>query len=77
MFVVKQYCMCSKDCELADHFLLHFDVVCILWSMVFSVWGVQWVMPSSAVELVVVLKGYESLREVVRYQTQFLTAYCG
>lgn len=43
--------MCKKDGETLDHLLLHCLVAHELWSLVFSFFGVNWVMPGSILEL--------------------------
>ena len=44
-------CMCKKDGESIDHLLLHCHVARELWNMVFSLFGVHWVMPCHVVDL--------------------------
>ena len=34
-----------------DHLLFHCDIAYEIWTLTFSVFGVQWVMPKSVVEL--------------------------
>ena len=41
--------MCKCNGELVDHLFLHCPVVRDLWSMVFGLFGVSWVMPQSVV----------------------------
>ena len=43
--------MCNCNCESVDHLFLHCPVALELWNMVFSLFGVYWVMPLSAVGL--------------------------
>ena len=50
--VVTEWCyMCKRNAETADHLLIHCDAASELWSLVFSIFGVQWVMPGSVREL--------------------------
>ena len=44
-------CMCKKGGETVDHLLLHCPLAWEVWSMVFDLFGVFWVMPHSIVEL--------------------------
>jgi hypothetical protein len=50
--VVVEWCvMCKKHGEFVDHFLLHCDVARVVWSSFYSLFGVEWVMPSSVLNL--------------------------
>jgi len=45
--VVVEWCvMCKKHGESVDHLLLHCDVARVVWSFFYSLFGVEWVMPS-------------------------------
>jgi hypothetical protein len=50
--------MCKKHGESIDHLLLHCDVVRVVWSSFYSLFGVEWVMPSSVLDL---LSGWSTL----------------
>ena len=39
--------MCKEEEETSVHILLHCPKACILWQLIFSLFGVQWVMHSS------------------------------
>ena len=43
-------CMCKRDGETNDHLLLHFLVIQKVWSMVFSLFRVQWVVTKGVLE---------------------------
>ena len=43
--------MCKCNGESVDHLMLHCPIISDLWSMIFSLFGVFWVMPKSVVEL--------------------------
>ena len=43
--------MCKKDGESINHFMLHYHVGRELWDMVFSLFGIHWVMPLQVVDL--------------------------
>jgi hypothetical protein len=50
--VVVEWCvMCKKLGESVDHILLHCDVARVVWSYFYSLFGVEWVMPSSVLDL--------------------------
>ena len=50
--VVTEWCyVCKKNAKTTDHLLLHCDSASELWNLVFSIFGVQWVMPGSVREL--------------------------
>jgi hypothetical protein len=49
--VVEWCCMCKKHGESVDHFLLHCDVAWVVWSFFYSLLRVEWVMPSSVLDL--------------------------
>jgi hypothetical protein len=43
--------MCKKSREYIEHLLLHCEVVCDLWSYIFTLFGVEWVMPRRVLDL--------------------------
>jgi len=43
--------MCKKHGESVDHLLLHCDVARVVWSSFYSLFGVEWVMSSSVLDL--------------------------
>jgi hypothetical protein len=52
--VVVEWCvMCKKHGESVDHLLLHCDVARVVWSFFYSFFGVEWVMPSSVLDLLI------------------------
>jgi hypothetical protein len=56
--VVEWCVMCKKHGESVDHFLLHCDMDRVVWSSFYRLFGVEWVMPSSVLD---VLSGWSSL----------------
>ena len=44
-------CMCHSDGETVDHLLLHCPATNELWSFVFCMFHIQWVMPWSVMDL--------------------------
>ena len=56
--LVLDWCyMCKKGGESVEHFLLHCPFARELWSMVFGLFGVTWVMPRSALDLLACWQG--------------------
>jgi hypothetical protein len=49
--VIEWCCMCKKKGEAIDHLLLHCDTARELWSFMFSLFGVEWVMPQTVLDL--------------------------
>jgi len=43
--------MRKKHGEFVDHILLHCDVARVVWSYFYSLFGVEWAMPSSVLDL--------------------------
>jgi hypothetical protein len=51
-FILQDWCcMCKQSGESVDHLFLHCLVATDLWSMVFGMFGVQWVMPHTVLDL--------------------------
>jgi hypothetical protein len=49
--VVEWCCMCKKSGESIDHLLIHCEVARDLWSYMFNLFGVEWVMPRRVIDL--------------------------
>ena len=49
--------MCKRNREAVDHFLIHCPIAFDLCSMVFTLFGIHWVMPKTVVELVACRQG--------------------
>ena len=43
--------LCHEEEELVDHILIHCDKTRVVWHLLFSLFGVSWVLPSSVTEL--------------------------
>jgi hypothetical protein len=44
-------CMCKRNGESVDHFLLHCNVAYAIWSVLFNRFGMSWVMPRRVIGL--------------------------
>jgi hypothetical protein len=51
VIVVEWYCMCKKSGESIDHLFLHCEAARELWNVIFSLFGVEWIMPRRVIEL--------------------------
>ena len=51
LIIVDWYCLCKQSGESVDHLLLHCSLAKELWSMVFGLFGVHWVMPCHVFQL--------------------------
>jgi hypothetical protein len=51
VIVIEWCCLCKKSGKSIDHLLLHCEVAQALWSYVLTLFGVEWVMPSTVLEL--------------------------
>ena len=43
--------MCKRAKETVKHLLMHFTMARELWDMVFTLFGIQWVMPGRLIDL--------------------------
>jgi hypothetical protein len=50
ILVVEWRCMCKRGMESIDQFLRHCEVARDLWSAIFTLFGVHWVMPARVVQ---------------------------
>jgi hypothetical protein len=51
LILVDWCCLCRESGESPDHILLHCKIARELWNMVFVLFGVQWVMPETVLDL--------------------------
>jgi hypothetical protein len=50
--VVVEWCsICKMSWKSIDHLLIHCEVVRELWSFIFNMFGVKWVMPRRVIDL--------------------------
>jgi hypothetical protein len=57
IILVDWCCLCKEDGENIDHLFLHCTVARELWSSVFILFGVSWVMPRRVVDLLTCWQG--------------------
>jgi hypothetical protein len=57
--------MCKWSNESIDHLFLHCDVARDLWSAIFSLFGVTWVMPETVLDMLVCWRGQMGNRYVL------------
>jgi hypothetical protein len=51
ILIIDWCCMCKSSGESVVHLLRHCTMVSDIWSFVFSLFGVSWVMPKTTVQL--------------------------
>jgi hypothetical protein len=51
VIVIEWCCLCKKSGESIDHLLLHCEVARDLWSYILILFGVEWVIPRTVLEL--------------------------
>ena len=44
LLLVNWCCMCRCSREMVDHLLIHYEIAHALWSEVFTIFGIQWVL---------------------------------
>ena len=49
--LVNRYCLCYNNAESVDHLLLFHPIAHSLWMYMIWLFGIEWVMPSSVVDL--------------------------
>ena len=71
MWILDWCYMCDSNGESVDYLLLYCSIAFKLWSMVFALFGIYWVMPKTVVELLACCK--ESLLVVVMMLFEWLS----
>ena len=51
LIIIDRCCLCKLNGESVDHLLLHCPLARELWSMVFGLFGLDWVMPCKVIQL--------------------------
>jgi hypothetical protein len=49
--IVEWCCMCKKNGESVDHLLIHCEVATRIWHYMFTLFGIEWVMPQKVLDL--------------------------
>uniref|UniRef100_A0A2N9IDI8 Reverse transcriptase zinc-binding domain-containing protein n=1 Tax=Fagus sylvatica TaxID=28930 RepID=A0A2N9IDI8_FAGSY len=57
IILVSWCCLCKADGETVDHLLLHCSFSRELWNMILALFGVQWVMPCTVLDLLACWQG--------------------
>jgi hypothetical protein len=64
--IVVEWCyMCKRSGESINHLLLHCEVARTLWSVLFSLFGVKWVMNERVLDLLACWKGQRGNKMVM------------
>ena len=75
--VINWCCMCKRAGETSNHSFLHCSVARKMWNMVFSLFGVYWVMLRGVVELLASWSGKFSRHRIQWFGTWSFVALCG
>jgi hypothetical protein len=65
LIVVDLCCMCKRSGESINHLLLHCEVARTLWSVLFTLFGVKWVMNGRVLDLLAGWKGQRGNKMVM------------
>jgi hypothetical protein len=57
VLVVGWCCMCKRSSESIEHVLLHCEVARDLWTAIFTLFDVTWVMPATVLDLLACWRG--------------------
>ena len=57
LLILDWCCMCKRNGESVDHLLIHCPIAFDLWSMVFTLFGIHWVMLKTVVDLLACWQG--------------------
>jgi hypothetical protein len=57
VIMVDWCCMCKRSGESIDHLLLHCEVARELWTLIFLLFEVEWIMPKRVIELLACWRG--------------------
>jgi hypothetical protein len=63
--VVDWCCICNKSGESIDHLFLHCEVVRDVWSSLFNLFGIDWVMPRRVIELLMSWRDQAGRRDIL------------
>jgi hypothetical protein len=65
LIVMDWCCMCKRSGESINHLLLHCEVACTLWSVIFTLFDVKWVMNGRVLDLMACWKGQRGNKMVM------------
>jgi hypothetical protein len=65
LIVVDWCCMCKRSGESINHLLLHCEVARTLWSVLFTLFGVKWVLNGRVLDLMACWKGQRGNKMVM------------
>ena len=77
VLVMDWCCTCKRNSESIAHLLLCCPVASDLWSFIFSIFGVQWVMPSGVMALLACWRNGLGQSRNIEIGGQHLTVYYG
>ena len=77
VLVMDWCCTCKRTSESIAHLLLCCPVASDLWSFIFSIFGVQWVMPSGVMALLACWRNGLGQSRNIEIGGQHLTVYYG
>jgi hypothetical protein len=66
LIVMDWCCMCKRSGESINHLLLHCEVACSLWSVIFTLFEVKWVMNGRVLDLMACWKGQRGNKMVMK-----------
>jgi hypothetical protein len=64
--VIYWCCMCKRSGESINHLLLHCEVACTLWNVIFTLFDVKWVMNGRVLDLMACWKGQRGNKMVMK-----------
>jgi hypothetical protein len=65
LIVVGWCCMCKRSGESIDHLLLHCEVARDLWTALFTLFDIKWVMPERVTDMLACWRGQVGTRSVI------------
>jgi hypothetical protein len=76
--IVMEWCMCKHNGKSIDHLLLHYEVAMEVWSMVFQLFGVTWMMPGRMKDCLGSWRGQKGVTvQFCKFGEWFLCMLCG
>ena len=66
LHLVNWCCMCHCNEEMIDHLLIHCEIAYALWSELFMIFGIPWVLLDKVASLPFFLDGASNLQSIPR-----------